>query len=73
MAVMRQSCGEGRPIVECELWLALGLAQLLMEGVDLGPVLQHFLLLGGEVWLVSHYSHGIKIDGYNQSRVKELV
>ena len=55
MAVMRQSRGEGWPIIECELWLALGLAQLLMEGVDLGPVLQHFLLLGGEVRLVRNY------------------
>ena len=55
MAVMWQSRSEGRSIIEGKLRFALWLAQLLLEGVNLVPVLQHFLLFGREVWLVRHY------------------
>ena len=38
MAIVGLTCGEGRPIIECELWLALRELQLFVEGIDLFPV-----------------------------------
>ena len=54
MAVVRESCGEGRTIVEGEFGLALGQLELLVEGVDLLPESQDVLLLRREVRLVGH-------------------
>ena len=45
MAIVRLTCGKGRPIIECELRLALRELQLFVEGIDLFPVGEHFLLL----------------------------
>ena len=46
---MGESGGEGRAIVERVQGLALGQLELLLESVDLLPILQHFLFLLGEV------------------------
>ena len=56
MAIVRLTCGKGRPIIECELRLALRELQLFVEGIDLFPVGEHFLLLRGEVRFVRHYT-----------------
>lgn len=49
MTVMRKTSGKGRSIVECVLRLALGKLELLLEGVDLLPILKNLLFLLGEV------------------------
>ena len=55
MAVVRKSCGEGRAIVECVEGLALGELELLLESVDLLPILEHLLFLFGEVRSLGNY------------------
>jgi hypothetical protein len=39
VAVMGQPSGEGRTIVESVLWHVLGQFELLLEGIDLFPIL----------------------------------
>ena len=56
MAIVGQTCREGWPVIEGELWFALRELQLFVEGIDLFPVGKHFLLLCGEVRLVRHYT-----------------
>jgi hypothetical protein len=55
MAVVRKSCSEGRAIIECVEGLALGELELLLECVDLLPILEHFLFLLGEVRSLGNY------------------
>ena len=52
MAVVRQSRGERRTIVEGKLWSALRHLKLLLEGIDLSPVGKYFLFLFREVWFI---------------------
>ena len=49
VAVVGKSSREGRAIVERVRLLALGSPHLLLEGVDVLPVLENRLLLLGEV------------------------
>lgn len=56
MAVVRQSRGERRTIVEGELWSALRHLELLLEGIDLSPVGKYFLFLFREVWFIRNCS-----------------
>ena len=55
MAVVRKSSGEGGSVVEGELGFALGQLELLLEGIDFGPVGEDVFFLGWEVRLVRHY------------------
>jgi len=55
MAVVRKSCSEGRTIVECVEGLALRELELLLESVDVLPVLENFLFLFGEVRSLGNY------------------
>ena len=52
MAVVRQSRGERRTIVEGELWSTLRHLKLLLEGIDLSPVGKNFFFLFREVWFI---------------------
>mmetsp|Transcript_26727 Transcript_26727/g.33313 ORF Transcript_26727/g.33313 Transcript_26727/m.33313 type:complete len:503 (-) Transcript_26727:26-1534(-) len=54
VAVVRQSSSEGGAIVEGEFRLALAELELLLEGINLLPVGEHVLFLGGEVRLVGN-------------------
>jgi len=54
VAVMGETRGEGRPIVEGELWLARRHLELLLERVDFSPVGEDLFFLSREVWLVRH-------------------
>ena len=65
VAVVGQARGEGGPVVEYELLAALRAAELLMEGVDLLPQLEHpqLLLREGEVLPLTHVVHGLLSGG----------
>lgn len=54
MTVVRQSCCERRSIKEGVLWFSLGHLELLLKGVDFGPISEHLFFLFWEVWLVRH-------------------
>jgi hypothetical protein len=49
MTIVREPSGERRPVIECIEGFALGELELLLEGVDVLPVLENFLFLLGEV------------------------
>ena len=55
MTVVGKTGGKGRAIVECVQGFALGEFQLLLECVDLLPILEHFLFLLGEVRSLGNY------------------
>jgi hypothetical protein len=52
---MRESCSEGRPIIEGVLGLSLGELQLLLEGVNLLPVFEDFLFFLREIRSLGDY------------------
>ena len=54
MAVMRETCSEWGPIVESVGLLAFRPSHLLVEGVDLLPVLEDFLFLLRKIWPFRH-------------------
>ena len=55
MAIVGQPGSEWRSIVEGELGLALSKLELLLKGIDLLPVLEHFLFLVREAWSLGDY------------------
>lgn len=55
MAVVRKTRREGRAIVESEHRAVFGEFDLLLEGVNLGPVVQHLDLVVGEGGPFGHY------------------
>jgi len=55
MPVVGKPGGEGRAIVECVEGLTLRELELLLESVDVLPVLEHFLFLFGEVRSLGNY------------------
>lgn len=55
VAVMRKTCCEWGSIIEGVLGLTLGELELLLESVNLLPVLKYFLLLSGEVGSLRDY------------------
>ena len=61
MAVVRKPSGEGWPVIEGVLRLALGLLELLLKGIDLLPILEDFLFLLREVRSLGDYQPRISI------------
>jgi len=55
MTIVRKTSGEGRSIVECVQGLALSELELLLESVDVLPVLKYLLFLLGEVGSLGNY------------------
>ena len=55
VSVVGQAGGKWWTIIEGELRLALGELKLLVEGIDLLPVSQHFFFLLREIWPFGHY------------------
>merc|ERR1711957_219674 len=55
VAVMGHAGGERGAIVESEGGLVFGKLELLLESVDIFPVLEDFLLLVGEIGPLGHY------------------
>jgi hypothetical protein len=62
LAIVGQACGEGG-VVEDELFTALHVTELLMEGTELRPWLEHPLLLGKEKSFPSHTSSMARVLG----------
>ena len=75
VAVVRETGGEGRAIVEDVLGLVLGASQLGLEGLDFGPVLQDLLLVlwEGEVLALADLFHGGIAHGRESERVVEVI
>lgn len=65
VAVVGQARGEGRPVVEDELLASLRAAELLGEGVDRRPQLEHPLLMRreGEVLPLADVLHSLLSGG----------
>ena len=70
MAVVRKSSSEGRAVVECVEGFALGELELLLESVDLFPILKHFLFLFGEVRSLGNYMIN---EFRGRTKSKELI
>jgi hypothetical protein len=55
MTIVRESSGEGRSIIECVEGFALCQLKLLLESVNLLPILKYLLFLFGEVRSLGNY------------------
>ncbi len=63
VTIVRKTSSKGRAIVECILGLSLCEFELLLEGLDLLPILKNFLFFFGEVRsLRDYYSNKIYED-----------